>query len=159
MATVWDVCVLGAGPAGYAAAMRAHDLGKRVLLVERDRVGGAGIHAGALSSKTMWHLSNDYAVATLTDRGYHAPGGIEVDYASVIACVRTAINERRSLLDHQLEQLSRPGDHGGVVAVMRGDARFVATHALEFSRTDGTRERSEATNFIIATDSRPRVRD
>ena len=56
--TPYDVCILGAGPAGYAAAMRAHDLGKRVLLVERGRVGGSGIHAGALSSKTMWHLSS-----------------------------------------------------------------------------------------------------
>ena len=59
----WDVCVLGAGPGGYAAAMRAHDLGKRVVVVERGQVGGAGIHAGALSSKTMWHLSNDFACA------------------------------------------------------------------------------------------------
>src|SRR2546423_621723 len=37
--TRFDLCVLGAGPAGYAAAMRAHDLGKRVLLVERGRDG------------------------------------------------------------------------------------------------------------------------
>ena len=64
----FDLCVLGAGPAGYAAAVRAHDLGKKVLLVERDRIGGAGIHAGALSSKTMWHLSNDYANACRTGR-------------------------------------------------------------------------------------------
>jgi dihydrolipoamide dehydrogenase len=39
MTGAWDLCVLGAGPAGFAAAMRAHDLGKRVLLVERERVG------------------------------------------------------------------------------------------------------------------------
>lgn len=50
--------------------MRALDFGKTVLLVERDRIGGAGIHAGALSSKTMWHLSNDYALACRTDRGF-----------------------------------------------------------------------------------------
>ncbi len=70
----FDLVILGAGPAGYAAAMRAHDLGKRVLLVEKDRVGGAGIHCGALSSKTLWHLSNDYATAARTDRGYRATG-------------------------------------------------------------------------------------
>jgi|GEM_PF-6158876 len=39
----FDWCVLGAGPAGYAAAVRAHDLGKKILLVERERIGGAGI--------------------------------------------------------------------------------------------------------------------
>ena len=47
------LCIIGAGPAGYAAAMRAHDLKKDVTIIERDRVGGVGIHSGALSSKTM----------------------------------------------------------------------------------------------------------
>ncbi|RYE88213.1 MAG: FAD-dependent oxidoreductase, partial [Myxococcales bacterium] len=78
-----DLCILGAGPAGYAAAMRAHDLGKTVALVERDRVGGAGIHAGALSSKTMWHLSNDYAMACRSDRGYQARD-VELSYGAVV---------------------------------------------------------------------------
>ena len=42
---------------GYAAAMRAVDFGKRVVLIEKDKVGGAGLYNGALSSKTMWELS------------------------------------------------------------------------------------------------------
>ncbi|MBX3199744.1 MAG: NAD(P)/FAD-dependent oxidoreductase [Labilithrix sp.] len=157
MTSGWDLCVLGAGPAGYAAAMRAHDLGKRVLLVERDRTGGAGIHAGALSSKTMWHLSNDYAIARLTDRGYRAPGGIEVSYASVMESVRTAVAERRSILDRQLEALSKPSARGGVVTLVRGEARFVSPTSVEVTKHDGTRETVEAKNFLVATGSRPRV--
>jgi len=39
----YDLCVIGGGPSGYAAAMRAVDFDKSVLLVERDRIGGAGI--------------------------------------------------------------------------------------------------------------------
>lgn len=154
-----DLCVLGAGPAGYAAAMRAHDLGKRVLLVERDRIGGAGIHSGALSSKTMWHLSNDYSIAKLTDRGYRAPGGIDVSYGSVIECVRTAIAERRALLDRQLEILSKPSRSGGVVTLLRGAARFVSPTMLQVKRNDGKVETVEASNFLIATGSRPRIPD
>ena len=53
----YDLCVIGGGPAGYAAAMRAIDLGKRVLLVERDRIGGTGIYNGALASKTLWEIA------------------------------------------------------------------------------------------------------
>lgn len=49
----YDVCVIGAGPAGYAAAMRSWDLGKRVCLIESGKLGGAGLHDGALSSKTL----------------------------------------------------------------------------------------------------------
>jgi dihydrolipoamide dehydrogenase len=154
-----DLCVLGAGPAGYAAAMRAHDLGKRVILVERDRIGGAGIHSGALSSKTMWHLSNDYSVARMVDRGYRAPGGLEVSYSSVIESVRTAVAERRALLDRQLEGLSKPSANGGIVSLVRGSARFTSPHALSVTRHDGTVETIEAKNFLLATGSRPRVPD
>jgi dihydrolipoamide dehydrogenase len=55
----YDLCVIGAGPSGYAAAMRAVDFKKKVLLIEKDKVGGAGIHHGALSSKTWWELSRE----------------------------------------------------------------------------------------------------
>ncbi|MES2629829.1 MAG: FAD-dependent oxidoreductase, partial [Bacteroidota bacterium] len=56
----FDVCVIGGGPAGYAAAMRAIDLGKKVVLVEKNKLGGAGIFNGALSSKTLWELADNY---------------------------------------------------------------------------------------------------
>jgi len=156
MAT-WDLCVIGAGPAGYAAAMRAHDLGKRVVLVERDRVGGAGIHAGALSSKTMWHLSNDYSTAKLVDRGYRAVGGLEVSYPSVTESVRQAVSERRAILDRQLEGLSKPHASGAVVTLVRGDATFTDAHTVEVKKLDGTIESITADNFLLATGSRPRI--
>ncbi|HQY63411.1 MAG TPA: FAD-dependent oxidoreductase, partial [Polyangiaceae bacterium] len=111
----YDVCVIGAGPGGFAAAMRAHDLGKRVLLVEKGRVGGAGLHAGALSSKTMWHLSNDYAGACRTDRGYRARD-VEVSYRAVMGSVRAAVREREELLTRQLAGLATPDARGGEIA-------------------------------------------
>ncbi len=154
-----DVCVLGAGPGGFAAAMRAHDLGKQVVLVERGRAGGAGIHAGALSSKTMWHLSNDYAVAKRTDRGYRAAAGVEVSYPSVIESVRSAVLERRALLERQLQRLGTPSPRGGKVTVVRGDARFVSSHAVVVKAGDGTTRAIEAEHFVIATGSRPRIPD
>jgi len=62
MENKYDVCIIGGGPAGYAAAMRAIDFGKKVLLIEKDKIGGAGLYNGALSSKAMWEFSNKYAV-------------------------------------------------------------------------------------------------
>lgn len=156
---VYDVCVLGGGPAGYAAAMRAHDLGKRVALVERGRIGGAGIHAGALSSKTMWHLSNDFAVASRTDRGYRAEGGVEVSYPKVIESVRAAVAERRALLERQLSRLAEPSERGGTVEVIRGAARFLSPEAVEVKLEAGSPAKITAKNFVIATGSRPRVPD
>jgi dihydrolipoamide dehydrogenase len=151
----WDLCVLGAGPAGYAAAMRAHDLGKRVVVVEQGRTGGAGIHAGALSSKTMWHLSNDYACACATDRGYRAVGGLDVSYAMVIESVRAAVAERRTLLDKQLERLGATGN----ISIVRGAARFIDPHSIEVKKSDSSLEKIEAKNFVVATGSKPRIPD
>ena len=66
----FDVCVIGAGPSGFAAAMRCWDFGKRVCLIERGPLGGVGLHNGALSSKTLWELSRDYRRTKQLDRGY-----------------------------------------------------------------------------------------
>ncbi len=54
----FDLIIIGGGPAGYAGAMRAIDYGKRVCLIEKDKVGGAGVYNGALSSKTLWEIAN-----------------------------------------------------------------------------------------------------
>ena len=53
----FDLCIIGAGPSGYAAAMRAIDFDKKVLLIEKAEIGGAGVTNGALSSKTWWELA------------------------------------------------------------------------------------------------------
>jgi len=153
----FDLCILGAGPGGYAAAMRAHDLGKRVALIERGRVGGAGIHAGALSSKTMWHLSNDVFRALRTDRGYRAQG-LEVSYTDVMAEVREAVDERRAQLDRQLERLLAPSPRGGSVRLFSGSARFLSPKTIEVEGKDG-KEVVHAESFLVATGSTPRIPD
>ena len=68
----FDVCIIGCGPGGFAAAMRALDLGKHVCVVEKAQIGGAGVMWGALASKTMWELAKDFDVACQTGRGYRA---------------------------------------------------------------------------------------
>ncbi len=156
--TRYDLCVIGAGPGGFAAAMRAHDLGKRVLVIEKGKIGGAGIHAGALSSKTMWHLSNDYANACRTDRGYHARD-IEVSYRAVMDTVRSAVREREVTLTRQLTGLSETAPNGGSVHLRRGTAKLVGPHTVSVLETSGTTVTYEADNFVIATGSKPRVPD
>lgn len=153
---MYDLCILGAGPAGFAAAIRAHDLGKRVVLIERDRVGGAGIHNGALSSKTLWEMSKDYATARRTDRGYRA-SDVALCYPDVVEAVQTATSERQQMIEHQLEVFSTPDERGASIRLVRGSARFVSPHEIVVSRPDATSERVTATFFLVATGSRPRA--
>ncbi len=146
----YDLCILGGGPAGLAAATRAHDLGKTVALVDAGPLGGAGIHDGALSSKTLWHLSLDYARARRGDRGY--PGGdLPVAWRDVCAVATEACAEATALLERQLAYLAVPSARGGRVDRIVGRGRFVAPHAVEV----GARL-VEADRFLIAVGSRPR---
>src|SRR3989449_4022830 len=64
-----ELLVLGAGPGGYAAAFYAADLGKKVILVERDkRLGGVCLNCGCIPSKALLHATHQIASA---DEGAH----------------------------------------------------------------------------------------
>jgi dihydrolipoamide dehydrogenase len=149
------VVILGAGPAGYAAAMRCHDLGLPVVLVESSDVGGAGLARGALSSKTWWHLANDYARACRTDRGFR----ITVEhpsFAAVAAEVEAAVAERRALLDHQLAAL---GASDPSFRVLRGRGRLIGVRRVSVADGGGGEQILEARAVILATGSTPRHPD
>src|SRR5256885_231573 len=65
-----DVLVIGAGPGGYPAAIRAAQLGKRVLLVERDKLGGECLNYGCIPSKALIHTANlVHAIERAAERG------------------------------------------------------------------------------------------
>lgn len=154
---MFDVCVIGGGPAGFAATMRLWDQGKRICLVEPGRLGGAGVHNGALSSKTLWELSCDYRGARRRDRGYVAQD-VEVRYAAVAEVVEQATSAKTEQMRHQLDELSRPR-HGcpGSIELVEGAAHFVDPHTVQIDATERGQNRTvRAKHFIIATGSRPR---
>jgi dihydrolipoamide dehydrogenase len=151
----YDLCVIGGGPAGFAAASRAWDLGRSVVLVEKGRIGGAGLHNGALSSKTMWELANDYATACRTDRGYRVDGHV-LSYAEVVGAVRGAVWERRDALEQHLDHMAGPSELGGGVTRRTGTARLVGPHRVEVVGPDGAVEELEADHVLICTGSSPR---
>ena len=151
-----DVCVIGGGPAGFAAASRAWDLGRSVVLVERARIGGAGLHAGALSSKTLWELAKDYATACRTDRGYHVSTH-SLDFDAVVGAVHAAVSERRATLEAHLAHMSAPSAAGGRIARKTGTARLSGPHRVAIERPDGAVEELHAEHVVICTGSSPRV--
>jgi dihydrolipoamide dehydrogenase len=152
----FDVCVIGSGPGGFAAAMRGYDFGKKVCLVEGGHIGGAGIMHGAMTSKTMWELAKDYANASSVDRGYRA-AGLMVDYQAVRDTIIQAAKEKQYQLLSQIETLSPPRWQGpGSITLKRGFARFHDGQSVDVSLQGGREERITADNFVIATGSKPR---
>ena len=149
----YDLCILGAGPAGLAAAARAHDLGKRVALIEPGRPGGAGVADGALSSKTLWHLAMDFARARRSDRGYDG-GLLEASWTELVAQVKSACGEAWAHNQRLLDHLARPSARGGRVDRVVGRGRFVAPHVVEVDGPEPRRVTAE--RFLLAVGSRPR---
>jgi dihydrolipoamide dehydrogenase len=147
----FDLCVIGGGPAGIAASIRACDLGKRVALVDGGPLGGAGIFDGALSSKTFWHLAMDYARASRNDRGYDG-SGLSASWPAVCAEVSAACREAQSLVATQLQALVSPAPGRGSVEHIAGRGAFVARNEVKV----GDRTIS-ADRFVLAVGSRPRV--
>ncbi|MFP4309997.1 MAG: dihydrolipoyl dehydrogenase family protein [Desulfococcaceae bacterium] len=153
---IFDLCVIGCGPAGFAAAMRALDFGKHVCIVEGGEIGGAGVMWGALASKTMWELAKDYAIAMKMDRGYRA-AGMTVDYREVRRTVIQAVKEKQYQMRSQLETFAPdrwPGP--GSITYKRGWGRFVSKNRVEIQGNNGNSETVEAKFFLIATGSTPR---
>ena len=148
----FDLCVIGAGPSGYAAAMRALDFKKRVLLVEKSLVGGAGIHNGALSSKAWWELSRDYQRLRKNAAAFHfhAP---KVNFKRLKKEITRATFDRRDLLEHHMHELSK--DKRGLLTFCQGSAQLKGPHHVEIKTDNGILDfRSE--HIVLATGSRPR---
>ena len=151
MRNCYDLCVIGGGPSGYAAAMRAVDFGKSVLLLERNRLGGTGIFDGALASKTMWELSNK--VKTIREElGVSAAS--DMPFAQVQAAIRAATDENVSLLQRQLSLIQ---ERTNSIDFVQGTASFATPTQIKIVFPDGTVQLICAEKTIIAAGSRPRL--
>lgn len=150
----YDLCVIGAGPAGYAAAMRAIDFGKKVLLVDKNKVGGAGLYAGALSSKTLWELSKDVNHTHNRVGRFGINCNFNLDYSLIKKELDQAIGERAQQLESHLAGLLEEG-YKNVFFLKYGEAKLKTTNEVTITTETGV-ETIFADNIIIATGSRPR---
>ncbi|MGI8610603.1 MAG: dihydrolipoyl dehydrogenase family protein [Candidatus Dormibacteria bacterium] len=143
----YDLAVIGAGSAGLVAARFAADVGARVALLERDRIGGDCTWTGCVPSKTLLQaasVAHNMREAARFGLTAHLPG---VDLAQVMARVKAAVD---SVYSHESpEELRQQG-----IDVYFGDVSFIDRQTLRCAdRTISTRK------TIIATGARPVVPD
>ncbi len=154
----FELCVIGGGPSGYAAAMRAIDLGKKVLLIEKDKVGGAGVFNGALASKTMWELSKDVLRMKKTLKKFSSDSSncdFKVDFKKIKEEVDMAVQERHGHLLGHIKKLKDAG-YRDIFHFKRGSGKLLSNTEVEVTAKDGTVEVVKADNIILATGSTPR---
>ncbi|MEO6531961.1 MAG: mercuric reductase [Pseudolysinimonas sp.] len=145
-ARVYDLLVIGAGPAGMLAARSAVSLGAKVALVERHQLGGDSLNYGAIPTKALIRTARMYSdMRCAATFGATTPAGIEVDFGAAIARLRH-IRARVSRTDSAL-CLARQG-----VALFFGAARFTGRDSVD---VDGVRLRFK--KALVATGSRSQL--
>lgn len=146
---VYDVIVIGSGPGGEGAAMKAAKSGRSVAVVERyHQVGGGCTHWGTIPSKTLRHAIQ-FAMQAVHSPLINAVLGPR-PMPSFPDLLRTA----ESVIAQQVAIRQSFYDRNGV-RVIQGRARFLDANTLEVEQPKGAREILKARHFVIATGARP----
>ena len=143
-----DIAIIGTGPAGYYAAIRAAQLGARTVVIERGAVGGVCLNVGCIPTKTL--LSSVHVLNQVSNGEAY---GVAVESCSINV---KRMMERKNAIVKQLtggvEGLFRKNK----VRLVRGHARMTDPHTVTVDTPDGA-ETIKADKIIIATGSVPAV--
>src|SRR5947199_9603280 len=142
-----DVVVLGAGPAGYVAAIRAAQLGMRAACIDsRESAGGTCLNIGCIPSKALLQSSEKFAEA----KNGLAEHGVKIDGASLgLAAMMTRKDKVVTTLTRGVEFLFRKNK----VEWIKGTARIAAPGRVAVTANDGGSREIEAGAIIVATGS------
>jgi dihydrolipoamide dehydrogenase len=140
MADSFDVLVIGGGPGGYVAALRAAQLGAKAAVVERDRVGGTCLVRGCIPTKALLQSAELY---TLAKAG--APFGVVSDKLGIDWSA--ALGRKTEVVDKLVKGVEGLLKAGGV-SLVRGTASLAGKGVVEVSG-----ERIQAKDIVIATGS------
>lgn len=144
----YDVIVLGSGPGGYPAAIRASQFGKKVAIIEKESLGGVCLNWGCIPTKALLKSANVYEYAK-----HAATYGIKVenpghDFDGVIKRSRGVADKMSKGVQFLMKK--------NKVDVLMGYGKLVAPTKIEVTAADGTKQIVEAKNIVIATGGRAR---
>ena len=140
-----DVLVIGGGPGGYTAAARAVELGRQVVLVESERLGGTCLNVGCIPSKALITVAHDLDRARhRVEQGIGLVGQVDVDLGAARRWKDGVVGRLRDGVATLLRG----------VEVVQGTARFVARDRVAVEAQDHV-EHLQFHDAIIATGSRP----
>lgn len=146
--TKFDIIVIGTGPGGEGASMKAAKSGKSVAAIERfSNVGGGATHWGTIPSKALRRAI--YNVNVLSQSPIYKRLDVvpEYSFSELIGTANKVIEEQTTLRQSFYDR-----NH---VPLIPGHAKFVGPHAVEVAFSDGGKRRLEAEKFVIASGSRP----
>ena len=149
MAEAFDVAVIGAGPGGYVAAIRAAQLGLKTVVIEREHLGGICLNWGCIPTKALLRTTEVLTLVRQADEFGLKTNGVTFDLAKVIGRSRQVAGKLSSGVAHLLKKHK--------VTVIDGAARLKAKGVIAVKGKDGKALADiEAKHIIIATGARAR---
>ena len=140
----FDVAVVGAGPAGYVAAIRAAQRGAKACVIEKGELGGCCTNVGCIPTKALWHAAGLLLQARRADEFGVDVGEVAVNYATVAARREAVVGKLRGGIKALL------GGHK--VELVRAAAAFDDPHTLKLAGADSP-DSLTARSIIVATGS------
>ena len=140
MASEYDIVVLGGGPAGYPAAIRAAQMGARAALIERDELGGTCLNRGCIPTKTL-HAAAHLIEGVQGGRGRGIAGSVTIDPDALFDRKGKVVEELVSGVERLLK--------GRKVDLIRGEGRITGPRTIDVEGTGSVK----GEHLIIATGS------
>jgi len=148
MSNEFDVLVIGAGPGGYVAAIRASQLGLKTAIVDKEWLGGVCLNVGCIPSKSL--LKNADIAHTLRERGKE----LGFSFENLTLDFPTAVKRSRQVSERLVKGVGFLMKKNNIT-VFKGFARFLEAKKVEILTDNNEVEIIEATNIIIATGATP----
>lgn len=145
----FEVLVIGAGPGGYVAAIKAAQHGKKTAVIEKESLGGVCLNWGCIPTKALLKSAEILdGMKHAKDYGLKADN-VSADYAAVIKRSRDVAGGMSKGIDFLLKK--------NKVTILSGTAAFVDAHTVAVTKADGSVSNVTADNVIIATGHKPRT--
>lgn len=148
MADSYDLVVIGSGPAGEKGAAQAAYHGKKVAIVERASLGGAGINTGTLPSKTLRETALYFS--GLRQRGLYG-----IDYSLKEGLTIRDFMYRKEMVMQNHHRLIDRNLHRHKIELVQGDASLLDAHTVQVVLPEGNSRTLSADVILIATGSSP----
>jgi dihydrolipoamide dehydrogenase len=146
----YDVIVLGSGPGGYSAAVRAGQYGLKAAIIEKDaKLGGTCLHVGCIPTKSFLHTADVWEkFKHSTEEGIHCENP-RLDFPAVGARKNGIVNKHAKGIDFLMKK--------NKVDVIKGYGRLAGAGKIEVTAADGSKQIVEGKNIVLATGSEARM--
>jgi dihydrolipoamide dehydrogenase len=147
--TQYDVVVIGGGPGGYVAAIRAAQLKQKVAVVERDKLGGICLNWGCIPTKALLKNAEIYNQFQRAKDWGISYDNLKVDFPKVVKRSRDV----SSRIVKGVEFLMKKNE----ITHLTGTARLIDANTIAITGADGKEQRIRANKICLATGARPRA--